>query len=167
MSRTTSAASQSTATSRATTASRNQCSSRPLLPVPRYQYSLGNHRNASVACQASSARQDGRASTASGTSHSEYCGLHTLLVTRKPTSSRNSSCGSRGLTRAPSASAATPTHTARMPMITTVLSTAGEPSGPTARSSGAPRMYCSRFHTESGSAGRVRFNVKNFNQASG
>lgn len=38
--------------SRITTASRNQLSSTPLFAVPRYQYIRGNHRNASVACQA-------------------------------------------------------------------------------------------------------------------
>lgn len=52
MSRTTSTQYTSTAASRISTASRNHCSSMPLLAVPRYQYIRGNHRNASVACQA-------------------------------------------------------------------------------------------------------------------
>ena len=38
----------------------------------------------------------GIASTASGTSHNEYCGLHTLLVSRKNATMRNASCAMRG-----------------------------------------------------------------------
>src|ERR1700733_7985002 len=41
-------------------------------------------------------RRCGNASTASGTSHSENCGLHTLLVIRKAASTRSDSCATRG-----------------------------------------------------------------------
>ncbi len=45
---------------------------------------------------ASSRRVCGMASTASGTSHSEYCGLHTLLTSRNPATIRKATCATRG-----------------------------------------------------------------------
>jgi hypothetical protein len=72
----------------------------PLLPAPRNHSIRGTHISVSVACQARNIRQDGRASTASGTSHSEYCGLQTLFASRNTAAVRNSTCGSRGRRRA-------------------------------------------------------------------
>jgi hypothetical protein len=86
----------------------------------------GNHRNASTACQARIARHEGRASTASGTSHSEYCGDQTLFTSRKPATSRNSSCGSRGRVRATMARPPTPQTTATVASATQRLRTVGD-----------------------------------------
>jgi len=119
-----------------------------------------------MACQASNARQDGLASTASGTSHRLYCGLHTLLVSRNPATRRNSSWGSRGRRRAPSANAPTPRHTASTPTATAAFSTFGAPPEGTARSNGLPRMNWSTCHSESGSASRLRLLRKNVSHAS-
>ena len=50
----------------------------------------------SPACQIRKSRQRGRASTASGSSQSTYCGEYTLFVSRNAATTRNASCGSRG-----------------------------------------------------------------------
>ena len=63
----------------------------------------GTQTSASIVIQASRILVCGIASTASGTSQSEYCGLHTLLTRRKPATRRNASCatlGRRGAFRA-------------------------------------------------------------------
>src|SRR4029077_20342565 len=52
--------------------------------------------NASIVIHASRIRRCGSASTANGTSHSENCGLHTLLVNRNAATTRNATCTSRG-----------------------------------------------------------------------
>ena len=82
----------------------------PRLSVPRYQSIRGTHSSASAACQSSSERHFGRASTASGSSHSEYCGLHTLLSSRNPATSRKASWATRGRTGAASVSQADAGH---------------------------------------------------------
>ena len=56
----------------------------------------GTHTSASIVIHASSIRRCGKASTASGTSHSENCGLHTLLVNRNAATIKNTSCATRG-----------------------------------------------------------------------
>src|SRR3546814_9966419 len=54
----------------------------------------------------------GKANTASGTSHREYCGLHTLFVSRKPATNRKHSCATRGRRCAVRATYPTPIQTA-------------------------------------------------------
>src|SRR3712207_8783255 len=54
--------------------SKNHSISTPRFSVPRYQSSRGTQSSASVACHSSSERHFGRASTARGSSQSEYCG---------------------------------------------------------------------------------------------
>ena len=56
----------------------------------------GTHTSASIVIHASRIRRCGNASTASGTSHSEYCGLHTLFVNRNAATTRNATCVRRG-----------------------------------------------------------------------
>lgn len=127
--------------------------------MPRNHSSRGTQTRHSVTCQASSARQDGRASTASGSSQSEYCGDHTLLASRKAATTRKSSCGSRGRRGAsrPSTSTAptaTTTATAARP-----LTCGGEPS-PVSR-------WSTPYQSESKSAGRSRLSSKKRRHDSG
>ena len=115
-----------------------------------------------MACQASSAFQDGRASTASGSSHSEYCGLHTLLVSRNAATARNSSCGSRGRRGAsrPSASTATSaTSTATAARLFTCgaglpepLSRVEAPYQSESKSAGRSRLSSTKRRHDSGHA---------------
>lgn len=90
-----------------------------------------------MSIQLSSRRQRGIARTASGTSHSEYCGLHTLFVSRNTATTRKHSCASRGRRGAVSATYATPRQPSRNSAPLTVLSTLGVspassgPSNPT------------------------------------
>lgn len=72
------------------------CSGSPRFCRPRKYIIRGTHTSASSVIQASRIRVCGIASTASGTSHSEYCGLHTLLTSRNPATSRNASCATLG-----------------------------------------------------------------------
>ena len=112
-------------------------------------------------CQASSARQDGRASTASGSSHSEYCGDHTLFVSRKAATTRKSSCGNRGRRGASRPSAATAPTASTTAIAATPLTCGGEPESP-------PVTRWSRpYQSESKSAGRSRLSVKKRFQDSG
>ncbi|KXP08264.1 hypothetical protein AXK57_17550 [Tsukamurella pulmonis] len=74
----------------------NACSGRPLFWMPRKYIIRGTQTRASIVIQATRIRVCGIASTASGTSHSEYCGLHTLFTNRKPATSRKASCATRG-----------------------------------------------------------------------
>ena len=53
----------------------------------------------SDSCQNISGRQRGSASTASGRSQSEYCGDHTLFVSRKAAITRKASWANRGRRR--------------------------------------------------------------------
>jgi len=64
--------------------------------MPRKYIIRGTQTSASIVIQASRIRVCGIASTASGTSHSEYCGLHTLFTRRKPATRRKASCATRG-----------------------------------------------------------------------
>jgi hypothetical protein len=112
-----------------------------------------------VACQASSAGQDGRASTASGSSHSEYCGLQTLLVSRNAATTRNSSCGSRGLRGASSASATTAARASSTVVAATPLTFGA--------GSALPIVWTNPYQIESKSADRSRLSVMNFSQESG
>ncbi len=50
----------------------------------------------SASCHSRYGHSRGRASTASGTSQTTYCGDQTLFVIRNAASSRKHSCGSRG-----------------------------------------------------------------------
>jgi hypothetical protein len=127
--------------------------------VPRNQSSRGNHTTHSVTCQARITRQDGRASTASGSSQSEYCGLQTLLVSRNAATTRNSSCGSRGRRGAASPSAATAASTISTVVAATPF-TCGVGLSP-------PKAWAKPYQSESKSAGRVRFRVRNRSQESG
>ncbi len=72
------------------------CSGRPLFWMPRKYIIRGTQTSASMVIQASRILVCGIASTASGTSHSEYCGLHTLFTSRKPATKRKASCATRG-----------------------------------------------------------------------
>jgi hypothetical protein len=112
-----------------------------------------------VTCQASSARQDGRASTASGSSHSEYCGLQTLLVSRNAATTRNSSCGSRGRRGAISASTSTAASASRTTAAAAPLTLgAGLP---------LPTTWSKPYQSESKSAGRSRLSLRNCSQEFG
>jgi hypothetical protein len=128
-------------------------------PVPRNHSSRGIHTRHSVTCQASSARQDGRASTASGSSQSEYCGLHTLLVSRNSATTRNSSCGSRGRRGAISPSA----NTAASAISTVTAAT------PLTLGAGLslPKTWAKPYQSESKSAGRSRFSLRKRSHESG
>jgi hypothetical protein len=128
-------------------------------PVPRNHSSRGIQTRHSVTCQASSTRQDGRASTASGSSQSEYCGLHTLLVSRNAATTRNSSCGSRGRRGAVSASAATAASASTTAAAATVL-TCG---------AGLPELsvWATPYQRESKSAGRSRLSLRKRSHESG
>jgi hypothetical protein len=131
----------------------------PLDPVPRNQSSRGIQTRHSVTCQASSTRQDGRASTASGSSQSEYCGLQTLLVSRNAATTRNSSCGSRGRRGAIS------------PSTNTAASASSTATAATPLTCGAgllpPRIWAKPYQRESKSAGRSRFSLRKRSQESG
>ncbi len=74
----------------------NACSGRPLFCMPRKYIIRGTHTRASIVIHANRIRVCGIASTASGTSHSEYCGLHTLFTRRNPATMRNANCATRG-----------------------------------------------------------------------
>ncbi len=66
------------------------------------------HTPTSANCQTRFSRHRGRASATSGTNQIEYCGLHTLVVSRNASTDKKASWASRGLTGASSASQATP-----------------------------------------------------------
>src|ERR1700733_536895 len=83
---------------------------------------------------ARSTRRCGNASTASGTSHSENCGLHTLLVTRKAATTRNSSCATRGRRGAVNAMKAIAAQHITNNTATTVLSIVGGCQNPSLES---------------------------------
>jgi len=159
-----------TATSRMITANRNHSTLTPLLSCPRYHSSRGTQSTASVSCQIRIGFHLGNASTASGNNHSEYCGLHTLFVSRNPATTRNSSCISRGRSSARSARTAIPTHTTRKQTRVSALSRPG-PFGMSGTAAGggfrnsAPN-WIAMFQTLSGSAARVVFSVKNSDQFS-
>jgi hypothetical protein len=127
--------------------------------VPRNHSSRGIQTRHSAACQASSARQDGRASTASGSSQSEYCGLQTLLVSRNPATTRKSSCGSRGRRGAISPSANTAASASSTVTAATPL-TFGAGSPP-------PSTCATPYQSESKSAGRSRLSLRNCSHESG
>src|SRR6478735_8733618 len=69
---------------------------RPLLATPAKDSISSTQTTASDACHSSSGRHLGSASTASGSSHSEYCGDHTLLVSRNAAITRNANWANRG-----------------------------------------------------------------------
>src|SRR5659263_644657 len=132
---------------------------------PTKKYHSAGSTSTSVACQARNAGQDGRASTASGSSQTTYCGECTLLVSMNPTKARKYSCGSRGRRGARSASTTTAAMVSNRPANTAALSRPGAPSiGPT-RSSACPVTCCSTNHSESQLAGRVRFKSTNRSSA--
>jgi hypothetical protein len=85
-----------TAMSRSNTVVVKNCSGSERFGLPYRKYIRGTHTSASIVIHASSTRRCGRASTASGTNHSENCGLHTLLVNRNAATTRNNSCATRG-----------------------------------------------------------------------
>ncbi len=113
-----------------------------------------------MACQASSARQDGRASTASGSSHSEYCGLHTLLVSRNAATTRKSNCGNRGLRGATRPSPSTPQSATSTASVAIPFTWGAEPPGPTSSA-------CRPYQSESKSAVRSRLSSKKRRHESG
>ena len=94
------------------------------------------HSSASNAIHVSSSRTRGTASTASGTSHSEYCGLHTLLVSRKNATTRNANCATRGVTGAVRPITRTTRHASANSTNETVFSVAG--ASPAARPASKP-----------------------------
>ena len=113
-----------------------------------------------MTCQASSARQDGRASTASGSSQSEYCGDQTLFVSRKAATTTKSSWGSRGRRGASSASATTAPTASSTAIAARPLTCGGEPLSPVSR-------WSMPYQSESKSAGRSRLSSKKRRQDSG
>ena len=94
------------------------------------------HRRASNAIHDTSNHTRGTASTASGTSHSEYCGLHTLLVSRNTATMRNASCAIRGVVRAVSPMASTARQPSANSTSDTVFRVAG--ASPAARPASKP-----------------------------
>jgi len=68
---------------------------------------------ASDACQNSSGRQRGNASTTNRSSHNEYCGDHTLFVSRNAAMTRNASWANRGRRAAASPSRPIPARSER------------------------------------------------------
>jgi hypothetical protein len=112
-----------------------------------------------VACQASNARQDGRASTASGSSHSEYCGLQTLLLSRNTAITRKSSCGSRGRRGASNASRTTAASASSTAAAAGVLTLGAGLSLPTS--------WPMPYQSESKSAARSRLSLRNCSQEFG
>src|SRR6476620_12622535 len=68
----------------------------PLFASPANENISSTQTIASDACQNSSGRQRGSASTASGSSHNEYCGDQTLFVSRNAAITRNASWANRG-----------------------------------------------------------------------
>ena len=68
---------------------------------------------ASASIQHSNNRHRGRASTAGTTSHSEYCGDHTLLNSKNATRISKTSSATRGTRRAVTPSAKIPAQQAR------------------------------------------------------
>src|SRR5690348_17302591 len=67
---------------------------------PSNNVNVRNQTAISTNCQITVTRHRGRASARSGTSHSEYCGLHTFVVSKKASTARNASCARRGRTGA-------------------------------------------------------------------
>jgi hypothetical protein len=104
-------------------------------------------------------RQDGLASTASGSSQRLYCGDHTLLVSRNAATARNSSCGSRGRRGAsrPRANTA-PSASSTLRAATVLTFGAG---------SGVPMTWAKPYQRESKSADRSRLRVRKRSQESG
>src|SRR5205085_228003 len=99
----------------------------------------------------------GRASASSGTSQMLYCGLHTLVVSRKPSTARNANGATRGVTGAFSASQATSNSTAISANATAIPG-----GGQYAASVGLdPAVSSVRAiaHSELRSAGRCTLNV--------
>ncbi len=119
---------------------------------------VGTQTSASVACQSSSERQRGRASTASGSSHSEYCGLHTLFSSRnaghqQERQLRHPRAHRRGQRQPADARGQQSTSST----ATDALSTVGvcpAASGPS-RKPVAGERAAAMFQSESGSAGRL------------
>ncbi|KID28608.1 hypothetical protein JD82_03503 [Prauserella rugosa] len=85
----------------------------------------GAQTSASISIHVSNSRHRGIASTANGTSHSEYCGLHTLLVSRNAATTRKHNCATRGRLGAVKATYATAAQHSRNSAPLTVLSTLG------------------------------------------
>src|SRR6478752_9605918 len=83
---------------------------RPLFATPAKDNISSTQTTASDACHSSSGRHRGRASTASGSSQSEYCGDHTLLVSRNAAMTRKASWANRGRLAADSPSQPIPAH---------------------------------------------------------
>jgi hypothetical protein len=129
----------------------------PLSALPMKNQNRVSSSTASAACQTRNERQRGRASASRGTSHSENCGLHTLLVTRNATTTRNSSCGSLGRRGARSASTQTPASATTSSIAAPRFSRSGaSPPGTRPSRVAPPRASCRANQSESQSAGRVR-----------
>src|SRR5207248_9250783 len=79
---------------------------------PSSQSSVTTNPTTSLNCHSTVIRQRGRASATSGTSHTEYCGLHTFVVNRKATTARKANCANRGRNGAIRPSIATPINAA-------------------------------------------------------
>ena len=95
------------------------------MSVPAKYDMWATHSSASNTIHGSRTRALGIASTASGTSHSEYCGLHTLLVSRNAAMTRKDSCAIRGQRGAVSPMTSTPTQHSRNSTSETVLRFSG------------------------------------------
>src|SRR5918996_3494060 len=147
MSRTTQATSQSNPAARMATA-------RPYwvtVSSPAKYDQTATKYTTSASCQIVTSRQRGRASTARGSSHSAYCGDHTLLTSRNAATAKNASCASRGGSGAVSASSTM--ATSRTPAAPRARRTT-EPGSATSFSSNANQI-------DPKSAGRSALNLKN------
>src|ERR1700757_3514736 len=128
----------------------------------------GIHPSASIVIHASRIRRCGKASTASGTSHSENCGLHTLFVNRKTATTRNASWPSRGRRGAVSATYAIAAQHNANETATTVFSTEGGCQKPSVRSKPLqPVNDFTTLYNESMSSPRRVLSRKNSDQPRG
>src|SRR5882762_7275674 len=125
----------------------------------------GTQTRASMVIQASNGFQRGMASTASGSSHSEYCGLHTLLVSRNAAITSRHTWASRGRVGADIVTQAMPAQQSRNSTALTVFRIVGTwfcastPSKPS-----QPVKYETTLYSESGSAPRSVLRRKNSHQ---
>ena len=117
---------------------------------------MANQYSTSAACQTAQSRTRTRASPASGSSQSTYCGEYTLLVRQNAATVRKPSAARPGVTGARQATSATAASSA------TKAATATGSSGWTVAPS-RPRAY----QSEPKSAGRPALNRQNSAQPAG
>src|SRR6476469_271291 len=140
---------------------------RPLLATPAKDSISSTQTTASDACHSSSGRHLGSASTASGSSHSEYCGDHTLLVSRNAAITRNANWANRGRRAADSPSQPIPTQASRNSARDRMFTKVGT-SEPAVASQIFERVRVAKMkYQESYSGGRSEFSRMNSYQPCG